>query len=765
MPNRITVTSTPTHGDKNHDKDMKENATKTATDDIQCTTPIIVGNGIVNGTNNNHDNDVEGDKGGNKSQPLMSTETQQQTVNTSSVAAAETTTTAATTPLNSDASGTINNEVGNNNNEIDNKNESSPMIKTEKENKKIEDNSTNETQEEAKQENETKTENQELSHKKEQILFNQLFSTRRPKDGWAGLSSGIKSVAKGTAAGVASLIAQPVVGAKQGGVTGFLSGLATGVASCVALPATGVCVGAYQVSRGVYNSAEAISSSNKGMVWDEKNRQWFYYKLDEDMEEVEKLAEERKQKGELYGNGGSTNNLSDSGPERAVKDRTYYDLLGVSTSATQGAIKKAYYVKARKSHPDKCPGDPTAATRFQELGHAYQILANDQSRAAYDRDGLSINDEKNQKLHMSDIDPYIFFAVMFGAESVQPYIGELWIANKAEMFLKDSKMAQELANNMQKEQQQQQQQGGTAGASKASESFHMQREERVRQMMEEDEFLQRKRQVMCAVNIRKRIAPYVDGDDCTDTEEQFVLTCQAEAAKICKSVFGHVFCTTIGKSFELEATEFLGYVKSPVIGNWDAHNAGIQKRATNINNSYRVLNAGISAVRAGSKAMKHVETIQKQAEEQASLSGAGTAGGTSPFDNTQAKETMKKLEDTLPTILELAWAINVRDITKTLKEICHKLFNDASVEIDIRIKRAEAVKLLGREFYAIGNVSETMRDVTKDGDSTEEIKLRAEIAAMTTLAKAQGQEISEEDAEYMIRQQRRMKETECPPSS
>ena len=357
---------------------------------------------------------------------------------------------------------------------------------------------------------------------------------------------------------------------------------------------------------------------------------------------------------------------------------------------------------------------------------------------------------------MSDIDPYIFFAVMFGADSVQPYIGELWIANKAEMFLKDSKMAQELAATMQ--QQQEEEGAGT----KTPESFHFQREERVRQMMEEDEFLQRRRQVTCAINIRKRVALYVDGEEGEDTEEQFVLACQAEAAKICKSAFGHVFCTAIGRSFELEATEFLGFAKSPVIGSWDAHNAVIVKRATNFNNNYRLLNAGISAVQAGSKAMKHVESIQKQAEEQSSLSG-GTSG--TPLDSAQAKETMKKLEDTLPTILELAWAINVRDITKTLKEVCHKLFNDASVDIDTRLRRAEAVKILGREFYAIGSMSETMKYVTKNENNTEEIKLRAEIAAMTTLAKAQGQEISEEDAEYMIRQQRRMKEQESEGSS
>mmetsp|Transcript_48960 Transcript_48960/g.118557 ORF Transcript_48960/g.118557 Transcript_48960/m.118557 type:complete len:517 (-) Transcript_48960:75-1625(-) len=484
------------------------------------------------------------------------------------------------------------------------------------------------------------------------------------------------------------------------------------------------------------------------MVWNESTREWYYYKLDDEVEEVEKLAEERKKKGDFVGSGKNGN-----GPERAVKDKTYYDLLGVSTNATQAELKKSYYKKARLTHPDKNPNDPMAAENFQQLGQAYQILANDQSRAAYDRDGLSINDEKNQKLHMSDIDPYIFFAVLFGAESVQPYIGELWLASKADVLLKDSKMAQELTTNMQ--------QTGEDGT-KTPELLQSQREERVKMMMDEDEFSQRRRQVTCAVNLRKRIEPYVNGfegddADIVESEEQFVLMCQAEAAEICQSAFGHVFCTTIGKALELEATEFLGFARSPYVGNWDAHTAAMQKRATSFNNNYRVLNAGISAVHAGSKAMKHVEEMQKEAQAanaKSPLSGAGP----NPLDSSQAKETMKKLEDTLPAILELAWAINVRDITKTLKQVCYKLFHDASVDYDARLRRAEAVQILGREFRSIGEVSETMKDVTATADSTAEIKLRAEIAAMTTLAKAQGQEISEADAEYMIRQQRKMKE-------
>ena len=50
--------------------------------------------------------------------------------------------------------------------------------------------------------------------------------------------------------------------------------------------------------------------------------------------------------------------------------------------------------------------------------------------------------------------------------------------------------------------------------------------------------------------------------------------------------------------------------------------------------------------------------------------------------------------------------------------------------------------------------------VKKKQETIREIKLRAEVAAMTTLAKAQGQEISEQDAEDLIRQQKLMKSNE-----
>ena len=66
---------------------------------------------------------------------------------------------------------------------------------------------------------------------------------------------------------------------------------------------------------------------------------------------------------------------------------TPYDSLGVSRSATQDEIKKAYRKLARQYHPDKNPGDAAAEDRFKEVQTAYDVLSDPEKRKEYDRFG------------------------------------------------------------------------------------------------------------------------------------------------------------------------------------------------------------------------------------------------------------------------------------------------------------------------------------------------------------------------------------------
>ena len=67
--------------------------------------------------------------------------------------------------------------------------------------------------------------------------------------------------------------------------------------------------------------------------------------------------------------------------------RDYYEVLGVERSASEADMKKAFRRLAMKYHPDRNKEDPDAEQRFKEAKEAYEVLADNQKRSAYDQFG------------------------------------------------------------------------------------------------------------------------------------------------------------------------------------------------------------------------------------------------------------------------------------------------------------------------------------------------------------------------------------------
>ena len=70
-----------------------------------------------------------------------------------------------------------------------------------------------------------------------------------------------------------------------------------------------------------------------------------------------------------------------------AEKRDYYEVLGVSKSATNDELKKAYRKLAIQYHPDKNPGNKSAEEKFKEAAEAYEVLSHDDKRRKYDQFG------------------------------------------------------------------------------------------------------------------------------------------------------------------------------------------------------------------------------------------------------------------------------------------------------------------------------------------------------------------------------------------
>ena len=163
---------------------------------------------------------------------------------------------------------------------------------------------------------------------------------------------------------------------------GLLLGCCACLVGCACLPF--LCCCAVTAS-----AADQAVNRVQGKRWDATQGKWVIDNLTEEEKTLAEIPDDdddilQLAAAEAAADKPNYDNVNAS--TKKVKETKYYDALGVAVDAKDSKIKRAYYIQARKWHPDKNPTEE-AKDKFQEIGEAYQVLGDEKLRAIYDREG------------------------------------------------------------------------------------------------------------------------------------------------------------------------------------------------------------------------------------------------------------------------------------------------------------------------------------------------------------------------------------------
>lgn len=226
---------------------------------------------------------------------------------------------------------------------------------------------------------------------------------------------------------------------------------------------------------------------------------------------------------------------------KKVKETKYYDALGLPVDVPDSKIKRAYYIQAKKWHPDKNPSDE-AKQKFQEIGEAYQVLGDEKLRAIYDREGEEGLSADKTDASVENLDPSLVFTFLFGNDSFNDIVGRLQLVTQQLVVGADGDPTTSIVSRM---------------------------------VVEE---LERRRELRLALALRKRIQTYVNGN-IEDAKADW----KKEGERLVEVRYGEELLNTVGRVYVLVVTQIVGSYGEGLSANKQAFDMkyGAMKNAQN----------------------------------------------------------------------------------------------------------------------------------------------------------------------------------------